>query len=132
MDDFLERFRELRRRVLVLDLPIEPNWISALSVIVSVGVWLNPILAIFSALVLDALDGMAARGRHGESREGHLTDWACDRFSEFIIFGHYAATMPALAALPVLNTLTAIETARGGKIPVLPLRQLLLLYLLVF
>lgn len=133
MDDFIERFRDVRTRVLVLDLPLEPNRLSALSVVVSLGVRWNPVIAVSLALVLDLLDGMVARAKCRERREGKLADWACDRFSEFVIFGHYAATiMPALAVLPVLNALIAIQAALGGKIPVIPLRHLLLLHLLVF
>lgn len=115
-------------------MPVEPNGISALSVVASLGVFWNPVLALFFALTLDVLDGMVARARYGERREGKLADYACDRFSEFIIFGYYAATIaPLLAVIPIWNTLSAIRAVVGsGKIPVLPLRHLLLFYLLVF
>lgn len=136
MDDFIEKFREFRQRASVPNLPVNPNWISAFSVIVSFGVWWNPIIAIASALTLDLLDGMVAggAGRDGGSREGKLTDWACDRYSEFVIFGYFSTTTlltPALAALPVLNTIVTILAAGDRKIPVLPLRHILLLYLLL-
>lgn len=132
MADIITRFRDWRKGF-SLNLPVEPDTISALSVVVSLFVLLNPVLIITVVLLLDLLDGLVARrkNRERERESGELTDWACDRYSEFIIFGFFAIERPVFLLLPVLNvilTLAVLRKKRGAVI--LPLRQALLAYLL--
>lgn len=136
MADIIGKFRRWRTRFM-MDVPVEPDRISALSVVASLGVWIAPLPAIAIVLLLDLLDGAVARARRkttGSEERGKVVDSACDHYSEFIIFGYYAAAgYPLLAILPVLNTAIALWGAgRNEKsIPALPLRHGLLLYLVL-
>lgn len=131
----IERFRRWKRRTVRIDLPVEPNTISALSVVASFGVWIAPVPAIAFVLLLDTLDGAVARARKKtENGNGKITDKACDRYSEFVIFGHYATGNPLLAVLPAINTAMVLLTAKGRTNEyalTFPLRQGLLLYLVL-
>lgn len=114
---------------------MEPNTISALSVVASFGVGIAPLPAIAIVLLLDLLDGAVARARKKtESKNGKIADKACDRYSEFVIFGHYATGNPLLAVLPVINTAMVLPAVKGriNKYALtFPLRQGLLLYLVL-
>lgn len=65
MVDIIARFREWRKGF-SLDLPIEPDAVSALSVVVSLFILLNPILILAVVLLLDLLDGLVARRKNRE------------------------------------------------------------------
>ncbi len=136
MADIIDGFRRWRMRF-TMDVPIEPDMISALSVVASFGVWMAPLPAIATVLLLDILDGAIARARKKTTEEsekrGKVVDSACDHYSEFVIFGYYAATVyPPLLMLPVINTAITLWGAsrRGPDVHTLPLRHMLLLYLL--
>ena len=129
MDNLVKKFKKQRLR-LEVSLPVDPSMISGLGVILSFGVFYHPIVTLTVVLLMDLLDGMVARARNMSSRAGELSDWACDRASEFIIFGYYALENPLVLLLPTANTLIACLLARGRKVIILPLRQLLLIYLL--
>lgn len=131
MADFIGGFRSWRGRFKA-HLPVNPDHISALSVLVSFGVFAHPMLAVIGALALDALDGMVARaGKMDGGVRGKIADRACDRYSEFVIFGYYAARNPVLVVLPVLNTALTLRDGQAKTAwTTLPLRQLLLAYLI--
>ncbi|MFH0860387.1 MAG: CDP-alcohol phosphatidyltransferase family protein [Candidatus Altiarchaeota archaeon] len=120
------RFTNLRK-MLGLNVPVDPRTVSALSVLVSLGVIYNLSYTLVVVLLLDLLDGMISRGREMASRDGLLMDYACDRYSEFIIFGYLAVSNPILLTLPVLNTLITFKNIEDKRFIILPLRQLLLL-----
>jgi phosphatidylglycerophosphate synthase len=130
MADIVDEFRKERLK-LKLNLPIRPEWVSAAGLLSSFYVVVNPIAALIAALALDLLDGMVARARGLSSRRGLLSDYACDRYSEYIIFGYYGLASPAVLLLPALNTLlTFMVLKKRNGFYVLPLRQILLLYLI--
>lgn len=130
MADIVDNFKKERLK-LKLGLPIKPEWVSAAGLLASFYIIVNPIAALAAALTLDLLDGMIARARGLDSHRGLLGDYACDRYSEYIIFGYYGLKNPALLLLPALNTLmTYMVLKKNRGFYVLPLRQILLLYLL--
>lgn len=119
------------RKLLKLDVKINPTTVSALSVVLSIGAAYNLTYTLVIVLLLDLLDGMIARGRDIASSEGLLVDYACDRYSEFIIFGILAMRNPLLILLPAVNTLLTLKNIQDKRYMILPLRQILLLLTLV-
>ncbi|MFH1722317.1 MAG: CDP-alcohol phosphatidyltransferase family protein [Candidatus Altiarchaeota archaeon] len=120
-----------KRKITVPDVfPVEARQVSGLSVVASLSVVFSPVLALVSSLFLDFLDGVVARSKNSTSYEGGLIDWASDRYSEFIIFGYLAYLFnPFLLVLPVVNVVLNNVIIRGRKVYILPLRQILFVYL---
>jgi len=130
MARIIDEFKKQRMK-LALNLPIEPEWASAASVLASAYVIFNPLYAVAAALALDLLDGMIARARNKTSRNGLLVDYSCDRYSEYIIFGYLSLKNPLLLAIPIINTImTYMVLSKKKGFYVLPVRQLFLVYLL--
>lgn len=127
----LPRLVREKRKISVPDIfPVNANQVSGLSVYASLGIVYAPIAAVSAALLLDLFDGIVARSQRNMSRLGELTDWASDRYSEYIIFGWLAYTMtPWLLLAPIVNTAITLALVRGAPVAVLPLRHVLLLYL---
>ncbi len=128
--DLSQLVREKRKLTLPDVFPVNANQVSGLSVYASLGVVYAPLAAVSAALVLDLLDGIVARSQRNMSRLGELTDWASDRYSEYVIFGWLAyTTTPWLLLAPIVNTLITFALVRGAPVAVLPLRHILLFYL---
>jgi len=110
---------------------ISPNAISWFSLFLSVFVsllfrsnlLLYGIIALFSVLFLDALDGFLARKKHLESFDGLVVDVSCDRLSEFMIF--YPSSL--WVVLAAVNCYFTVWKLKNKKIPILPLRHLFLI-----
>ena len=111
-------------------LDINPKYISLASVVISLLVLFTqaPIflaVIVLVVLYLDSLDGLVARRYDRTSREGHLTDISCDRFSELIIFFFN----PFLLILVYINIILSIFNLKRGTW-ILPLRHVYLIYLI--
>ena len=109
---------------------VNPKYVSLLSVIVSLLVLFlrepyQLAIIVLVVLYLDSLDGHIARKYKRESREGHLTDITCDRFSELVIF----LFSPFLLMLVYANIILSIYNLKRGTW-ILPLRHAYLLYLI--
>ncbi|MFH0862823.1 MAG: CDP-alcohol phosphatidyltransferase family protein [Candidatus Altiarchaeota archaeon] len=118
------------RMRLSVDIPVDPRVISSLSVISSLLVFWDPLLAVALALAFDLLDGAVARARGLTSREGGLFDYSCDRYSEFIFAAYYMRVTPLALLLPAANVMLTYRVVKG-KGRILPLRSLLLFALLL-
>ncbi len=121
---------------------INPDSISVLSVLViglvlaamSVGMPLVAWIFLCVHLLLDGLDGAVARSvwprrKHAAAAHGRAVDLIADRVSELILF-----LWPAFFApwwyLALVNIPLAILKYRTPILPVLPLRQLFLIFFL--
>lgn len=112
---------------------VNPDRVSWLSVIVSaVFVFWSDILIWAAALAvivaLDWLDGAVARNLHRKNgrKLEEVTDVGCDRVSELLVFSAF----PLLIPLVAINIFLSAQRLRVDMPIVMPLRQLLLLYLL--
>jgi len=120
-----------------IDLPIDPNKISGLSVLLSFPVayfilknmFLLAASVLFLILILDLLDGAIARGRKINSYQGQIVDWAADRISEAIIFMPLFTYYKFSILLVILNILVNFAVIKK-KLVVIPLRHLLLIWLI--
>ena len=124
-----EKSYGVRDRMFPFAAKAEPKHVSYLSVIATlpVLVFREPVIQlgfILLALVLDSYDGFLARKSGKENSEGHMTDLACDRFSELIIF----IFNPLGMALVLANVFLSIQNIKKGWW-VIPLRQVYVLYL---
>ena len=125
------------RKKIKLDLPIDPNKISGLSVLFSFFVayfilknmFLPASLVLLLVLFLDFLDGVIARGRKINSYHGQIIDWTSDRISETIIFIPLFILYQFSILLVILNILVDFAVIKK-KLIVLPLRHLLLIWLI--
>ena len=123
--------RELRAIVdpIALQLPlprIDPNLVSALSVVTSLGFLLawnhSRALALLLLLITVSLDwcpGLIAKKYELCSREGYLVDLIADRISEAILFIPYL--MPWFCLFILNSILTLFGIAKRKQI-ILPLR----------
>ena len=110
---------------------VNPSYISYLSLLATFPVLFtqNPLYQsaiIFIVLFLDSYDGFVARKHNLESRQGLVTDLACDRYSELVIF----IKNPILLPLVFLNIALSIMSLKKGWY-ILPLRHVYMIYLLV-
>ena len=83
---------------------------------------------LLAALILDIVDGVVARQRGENSPE---IDWAADRYGELVFVGALFARDPLWAAIPYAACYIANVFLPTKRIPVLPLRHALGVYLLV-
>ncbi len=130
----------LRKRF-ILNLPVNPDNVSGLSVLLSVlgayfifkSDYLPAALVLFTILVLDLLDGMISRGRKTDPGQGQIADWAADRVSEAIVFVPLTAIYSPLSLLIILNiflNFLLLDDKLNNRLAVLPLRHVLLTWLL--
>lgn len=135
-DGLLRLHRRLLDR-LAWRAPVKAGVFSAAGVLLSLPAailliereWAAASAVVLGVLILDLLDGMAARGRPDAERSG-VADWTADRLSEVLLFGGLALANPVWLALPILNAAINIAVAAKGKLVVLPLRHALFLVLL--
>ncbi|GEM_PF-4261495 len=112
-------------------LDVNPDRISWLAVVLSaVFIFSRDLYVLTGALalviLLDWLDGAVARNMNKKGRKlGEATDVGCDRVSELMVFSAY----PLLLPLVVINIFLSAQKLRVNLPIVLPLRHLMLLYL---
>lgn len=114
---------------------IDPNKISFASVVLSIiaayYIFKSNIEAavfvLFFVLVLDFLDGAIARGNEKREKDP-VADWTSDRLSESVIFLPLGPTGLILISLNIALSICFSK----NKLIILPLRQLLFVYLLAF
>jgi hypothetical protein len=88
------------------------------------------IVAIFLVLLLDALDGIAARAKgQPSSKDGWMVDVSVDRISEAVIC---LALSRIFILLTILNMGLALLSYRYKKHAIIPLRQATLLILIAY
>ena len=137
MANIFNDVKSFRKRIMKIDLPIDPNKISGLSVLLSFPVayfilknmFLLAASVLFLILILDLLDGAIARGRKINSYQGQIVDWAADRISEAIIFMPLFTYYKFSILLVILNILVNFAVIKK-KLVVIPLRHLLLIWLI--
>ena len=129
IDAILSRFSIIKR--------LNPNIISGLSLICSLVFYLlisrrmmvSCVAALFLVLFLDTLDGVVARGNgKAFAEEGWIVDVSVDRISEALIS---LALSRVYAFLVIINIGLVFYSYKFKNHVIIPLRQLLLLTLLV-
>lgn len=130
----IDSFKRYRLR-LKINIPIHPDIISILSIIISFLVFYNAILTLLVVLFLDLLGGAVARARGLTSYRGQVSDWLSDRCSEFIIFGYFALSHKVFLIFPIINivlNMLVVKNVRIGnfKFYILPIRQILVAILI--
>ncbi len=129
IDAILSRFSFIKR--------LNPNIISGLSLICSLVFYflisrrmmVSCVAALFLVLFLDTLDGVVARGNgKAFSEEGWIVDVSVDRISEALIS---LALSRVYAFLVIINIGLVFYSYKFKNHVIIPLRQLLLLTLLV-
>jgi len=131
--DDIKHFRKKAK----MNLPIDPNKISGISVLLSFllaylifkNMFIFSALVLFIILFLDFLDGVIARGRKIDSYQGQIVDWTADRMSEIIIFVPLFLQNAFIILIPSLNIFVNFLVVKG-KIWLIPLRHLLLIWLI--
>ncbi len=112
-------------------LDVNPDRISWLAVILSaafiffqdIRIWTGALAII---IILDWLDGAVARNMQKKGRKlEEVTDIGCDRISELLVFSAF----PLLLPLVVINIFLSAQRLRVNMPIVLPLRHILLVYL---
>ncbi len=121
----------IRDSLMPFAVKVNPSYISYLSLLSTFPILFtnNPLYQaaiIFFALFLDSYDGFIAREHKMESRQGLVTDLACDRYSELIIF----IKNPILLPFVFLNIVLSIMNLRKGW-HILPLRHAYMVYLVL-
>jgi len=100
----------------------------ATSSAILLGAWLWALLLLIAGLFFDVVDGAMAR-RYGVNRPE--VDWAADRYTEFIIFAALIFRGPGPFSLAFFLLFLFNNFLPVGKIPILPLRQVLVLYIFI-
>lgn len=126
---------KVKRMEWKLNFPLHPDTVSALSLIFSLLIFYNVILCLSIVLFFDLIGGAIARARNMASYRGQIVDWTTDRLSEFIIFGFLAINNSVMLVFPIINAMInmlVVEDFRVRGVPfyILPLRQILLGYLI--
>jgi phosphatidylglycerophosphate synthase len=136
MSNIIDDIKHFRKKA-KMNLPIDPNQISGVSVLLSFlsaylifkNMFIFSALVLFIILFLDFLDGVVARGRKIDSYQGQIVDWAADRMSEIIIFAPLFLQNTFIILIPSLNILVNFLVVKG-KIWLIPLRHMLLIWLI--
>lgn len=124
---------------LKLPLPrVNPDAISALSLVFSIVFLFSSnlyfqIIILAMVLILDGMDGLVAekykyRKNKKEKNKGWMVDVTVDRLSEGVI--SLVSFIP-LFPLFILNSVLALWSYKTKRHLILPLRQILLLYLII-
>ena len=129
IDKILSRFSIIRR--------FNKNIISGLSLVcsllfyllISKGMTICSMMALFLVLFLDILDGAVARVKGQASEEGWIVDVSVDRVSESLIS---LALSRVYILLVIINIGLVFYSYKYKKHVILPLRHLLLLLFLVY
>lgn len=126
-------WRVLHKLDRLAGIDVNPDRISWLSVIVSavfifwadIRIWAGALAVI---VVLDWLDGAVSRNLHRKKgrKMDELTDVGCDRVSELMVFSAFPLLLPLVA----INIFLSAQKLRVDMPIVMPLRQILLIYLL--
>lgn len=118
---------------------VNPDMISGLSLVFSPVAYLlladraiiASIAMVFFVLLLDAFDGIVARakGQTSSSKDGWMVDVSVDRVSEALIC---LALSRVFILLTIINMGLALVSCNYKKHAIIPLRQVILILLIVY